>query len=247
MTVDPNIITMATPTFTTDQIIGIFEGSTTSAAPAAFSQNYTETPIAHSFGDTVETQLIYNTGSGWNDQDMSITRISSGRPVFQTLDVIAYSTKSDIVVASTNFYDNIASAGYAYNIDYKVFILAKKNQNAITPIPTKQRIQYRSSDNYLKIADSDVLPMSVPSGTSQYTIFHTITGNVPRVRASIEYTSSGQLWPASPNQYSNSSFVNNNPITTTISQNATSVTFNFANSTASPIEINLHYRVYYDS
>lgn len=242
---NPAAIAMAIPGYSTDKIIGILTGSFTSATPAAFDVTYTEAIIPHPFGDTVETQAVYNTGGVDNDQDMTVPRLTGANPVFQTLDVSSYSTSSNIVIASTNWYDNVAGAGFAYTINYKVYLIAKMNQGVIIPQPTNQLLRYRSSENYLKIVKQDVVPISVPSGVSSYTV-NGVNG-VPRTRASIEYLASGKLWGASPNQYPNTgSATNNNLITTTTTMDGTSVTYTFNNSTAGTLNINFHYRIYLD-
>lgn len=243
---NPAAIAMAIPGYSTDKIIGVLTGSFTSSIPSAFDVTYTEALIPHPFGDTVETQAVYNTGGVDNDQDMTVPRLTGAFPVFQTLDVSSYSTSSNIVIASTNWYDNVAGKGFAYTINYKVYLIAKMNQGVITPMPTNQLLRYRSSENYLKIVKQDVVPISVPAGTSSYTVTHGVNG-IPRSRASIEYLSTGKLWGISPNQYpSTGSVSNNNPITTSTTMDGTSVTYTFGNSTAGTLSINLHYRIYLD-
>lgn len=242
---NPAAIAMAIPGYSTDKIIGVLTGSFTSSIPSAFDVTYTEALIPHTFGDTVETQAVYNTGGVDNDQDMTVPRLTGAFPVFQTLDVSSYSTSSNIVIASTNWYDNVAGKGFAYTINYKVYLIAKMNQGVITPMPTNQLLRYRSSENYLKIVKQDVVPISVPSGVSSYTV-NGLTG-VLRTRASIEYLASGKLWGASPNQYFNTgSVTTNNLITTTTTMDGTSVTYTFNNSTAGTLNINFHYRIYLD-
>lgn len=248
MITDASAIRMALPEYPTDKVIGIFTGSFSVAAPtAAQGTVYAEDAQNHGFGDTFLPQLIYSTGGVYNDQDMTVPRLTGAFPVFQTLDVTAYTTSTQVIVAATNWYDNVAGAGFAWNITYKIFCLAKKNQGILVPKPTDQLLRYSSADNYQKIFTEDIVPITVPgaAGSTSYTVSHNI-GIVPTTRAYVEYAN-GKLWPCSPNEYQSTGETTiNNPITSAIKLTETTAEYDFTNNGASNATINLHYRIYLD-
>lgn len=242
-------IQLAIPEYPTDKVLGVFTGTFSVGAPTALQgSNYTENAQNHGFGDTCLPQLIYSTGGAYNDQDMTVPRLTGAFPVFQTLDVTAYTTSTQVVVAATNWYDNVASAGFSWTISYKVFLLAKKNQGILTPLPTSQVLRYSSKENYQKIAIDDITPISIAGGGTGSTVIGHSVGVIPVTRAYLEYSSSGNIWPTSPNHYPNTGGVTfNNPLATTIKSTSTTVEYDFQNSSGSTVTANLHYRIYLDS
>ena len=90
-----------------DKIVGTYDGSFTAAASSTgFASRRTHSTIAHTFGTTVFTTLIYSTDGGttWQDQNVNVPDLSVPTvPVFQTLEVSSYSTTTDIVVAAANW------------------------------------------------------------------------------------------------------------------------------------------------
>lgn len=249
MVFDQTKINMAVPRYNTDKIIGVFTGSFAVAAPTAIQRTLlTEVSIPHGFGDTCLAQMVYSTdGVTYNDGDMQVPRLTGAFPVLQTLEVAAYTTSTNVVVSSTNWYDSVAGAGFTYTIYYKVFCIAKKTQGTITPIPTGQILKYSSAQNYQKIAIDQVVPLTLALGsTTTQSIAHGLL-SVPSTRAYVEYLTAGKLWPVSRNQHVSTGLgAANNPLVTDIKINATTIDYVFNNSGGN-VNINFHYRIYLES
>lgn len=90
-----------------DKILETYTGSFT--APPSLSGSTlhrTEFPIDHTFGDSLFLQTTYSLDGGitWQDQDTSIPDLSTpSQPVFETVDVDAYATSTQIVIVVSNF------------------------------------------------------------------------------------------------------------------------------------------------
>jgi|SRR5882757_594111 len=180
---DATKINMAIPGYKIDQIIGIHSGSFLIAAPTFLSSPTTATDnFTTGFNDTCLFQGIFSVdgGTSWNDFGSYKPNLSTpAQPVLQTVTCQGWVTPAGVFQAyAQNFYDNVHATGTAYTVDYKVAFLAKDDQNAITPIPTNEILNYLSSFNYQKIFASDTFA----NGGSPTVVAHNL-GYVPKVRA----------------------------------------------------------------
>jgi len=246
---NPAALSLAIPSNKIDQIIGIFPGTLSIPAPtAAQSVVYAEISQPTGFLDTCLTQCVYSIDNGatWNDGDMTIPTISSFNPVFQTVDVTSFSDSNTVGIMAANWYNNIANTGTAWTILYKIYCIAKSNQGFITPVNTTYKLNYTSSSNFLKIDKDNRTSMTLPVGTTTYSVPHT-PGYIPNARGYIEYAS-GRIIPVSPHQYPGTGFgANNNSVTTKVTIDTSNVNYIMANSLASAQAVYLHSRTYLDA
>lgn len=99
--------------FPPDKIVNVLEGSFTAGASTTTTQT-----VAHSFGQTMFTQLSYSLDGGttWNDQGVMIP---SAGPTFQTLNVNAYTTTSDCVIVARNYQATTPTVTYRVALIWK--------------------------------------------------------------------------------------------------------------------------------
>ncbi len=104
-----------------DKIVGVYEGSfTANASSSSFSGERTHNAISHGFSQAVLPVTTYSLDGGttWQDQNIVIPDLSSpSTPVFQTIEVSAYSTSTQIVVVASSYL------GSASTVTFKVIAL----------------------------------------------------------------------------------------------------------------------------
>lgn len=90
-----------------DKILEVYEGSfTANASGSAGSPERTHEPIDHPFGTFVLPNTTYSTdgGSTWQDENVVVPNLSvPTSPNFQTLEVSAYSTTTQVIVVASNY------------------------------------------------------------------------------------------------------------------------------------------------
>ena len=99
--------------FPPDKIVDILEGSFVAGA-----STQTNHAVAHTFGKTMFTQLSYSLDGGatWNDQGVMVP---TAGPTFQTLNVNAYTTTSQVVIIAYNYLGNTPTVTYRVALIWK--------------------------------------------------------------------------------------------------------------------------------
>jgi hypothetical protein len=99
--------------FPPDKIVDVLVGSFTAGA-----STMTDHAVNHTFGKTMFTQLSYSTDGGttWNDQGVMIP---AAGPVFQTLNVNAYTTSSQVVIRAYNYLGSTPTVTYRVALIWK--------------------------------------------------------------------------------------------------------------------------------
>lgn len=102
-----------------DKILSINEGSfSVDAAVSSLVTKRTTSTFTHGHGDYCLIAGIYSYGDGvWFPLGVNKV-VVSGTPKFQTVEVSAYSTDTDIVIVATNHITT------GYTISYKIELLA---------------------------------------------------------------------------------------------------------------------------
>src|SRR5262249_32175278 len=124
----PAALHMIVPDYGIDQIIGVFSGSATLAAPAPSPGFTTQTNThGHNFGDNCYFQGIfsYDGGTTWNDFSSQIPNYAAPNIQLQTVQVEADTDSTNLYVVMTNWYDTSHSSGTQRTIQYKVYLMAK--------------------------------------------------------------------------------------------------------------------------
>jgi len=238
---DATKINMAVPEYKIDQIIGIHSASFSISAPTPGpgSPATASDPFDTGFGDTCLFQGIFSVdgGTSWNDFGSYKPDLSTPtQPVLQTVTCQGWVTPAGVFEAyAQNFYDIVHATGTAYTVDYKVAFLSKDDQEAITPIPTNEVLNYLSSFNYQKIFDGD----RFANGGVPTVVSHNL-GYVPKVRAWGTSTLGGAPFPTgsmlSYDWFGDSNF--------NIKVSTTDVTFEAITGYGT---VNIDYRIYLDS
>lgn len=101
-----------------DKVMGTFSGSfAISAQYSPFHPRRTETVIDHDFGDYGLIVGAYSTdNSTWYPFGVRVAAISSGLPTFQTVEVNAYCTTSQVVVQASNYTTSTPTVYYALQV-----------------------------------------------------------------------------------------------------------------------------------
>lgn len=103
--------------FPPDKIVDILEGSFVAGASTVTNHS-----IPHSFGQTMFTQMSYSLDGGttWNDQGVMTPDLAvPSSPVFQTLNVNAYTTTTNCVVRAHNYLGNTPTVTYRVALIWK--------------------------------------------------------------------------------------------------------------------------------
>lgn len=250
MAFDPTKISMAVPKYSVDQIIGITSGTVSVAAATSglgdTIKTATET-FDTGFGESCYFQGIFSLDGGttWNDFGTYIPYLGTpGQPVFQTTTCRGYITSGGVFTAvGINWWNFVTGSSSAYDIDYKVALIAKVDQGPIEPIATNESLYYRSNTNYQKVVDADTFTSSTSSNT---TIVHNLS-YVPNVRAFFVNDSAtvggDGAYEVPAGAMCTPDWFNNN-----ILIDDTSVTFTpMFDSSSSGVAGTVHYRIYLDS
>lgn len=183
MSFDRKKSVIAVPRYDTDKIIGAFEGDLNIPASGTFT--IAQNTISHDTGfqESCLPIGIYSTnfGATWNDMGAIVPSGLS----FQTEECTASVSSTGIVtILGTNWYDTGTGAGRpAKTVSYKVWLLAKKNQGRIAPLPISAQPLYHSSRfNYQKIFVESVLSLTVVwGGIGSVSYTHNL-GYIPNIR-----------------------------------------------------------------
>lgn len=103
--------------FPPDKIVDILTGSFVASA-----SSITNHAVSHSFGQTMFTQLSYSLDGGttWNDQGVMIPDLTTpSAPIFQTLNVNAYTTSSQTVITAYNYQATTPTVTYRVALIWK--------------------------------------------------------------------------------------------------------------------------------
>jgi hypothetical protein len=182
---------ISVPRYQTDKIIGAFSDSFTIPASSAFTPSQATKTHNTGFGESCLPIGIYSTDSGTTWNDMGVI-VPSGA-LFQTEECTASVSPTGVVtVLGTNWYDTTSFSGDgrpAKTVMYKIWLLAKKDQGVITPLPITTMPLYHSSRfNYQKImpGGDGSKTLSVSAGNvGQESISHNL-GYVPNVRTWVD-------------------------------------------------------------
>lgn len=238
------ILKTFTGSFTATKTTSIFDGF-------AFAAHRTHEAINHGLGGQAYLQMRYSRDGGttWQDQFVITPDVSSGFPVFQTLEVSAFCTSTQIIIAASNWTDSDIA------IMYEVVAFAKPGVT-YSAIPTVtagiNNFVLSSRFNIQKIhPDFDKsVTISIPSASSAVQIQDIVThsfGYVPFVRLFYEPVP-GELWPFSPSQFDNHDGgpgttleIFGNPILST-----SKLSVRVVNASGSAQDVTFHYRIYLD-
>lgn len=234
-----------------DKILKTFTGSftaTQSSTPGSLAFR-THSAFNHSLGGQAYLQMRYSRDGGttWQDQHVIVPDLSVPTlPVFQTLEVGVYCTTTQIVMVASNW------TGSGISVMYEVVAFAKPGvaYNTLPSSTGAGNFILSTRFNIQKIYDEDSTTVSIPSGgglIQEVTIATHPLGGIPSAR--LFYTPvAGELWPFSPNQYTNidggpGTFLSiyGNPILTT-----SALKIQVVNSTGSSQDVVFDWRIYLD-
>lgn len=233
-----------------DTLTGSFEAAASSFAGLGFR---THRAIPHTFGVPVFLQMSYSLDGGatWQDQHVPVPDLSTpSSPVFQTVEVGCYSTNTDIVMVASNYTTSTET------ISFRIVPIWNDRQSQVIVVNRSQSANFIFSTQYslpkIYLDDQDTLAVAVSSGgpppsPSDLPLATHDLGFVPNVRVWYEPVS-GELWPLSPNQYSNLDGGSGTMLDVFGRAYATTTElrvelYNFGASEAS---VPVHYRVYCD-
>lgn len=177
-----------------DKIIGTYEGSFSLTAPAAGATNTVTTPKTTNINETTLFQGIFSVDGGvsWNPfqtRKNHVERTDASINPQGEVFVYGESIAGTFNIVAQNQRNLSSTFGTNYTLMYKVALIAKKTQGAITPQPIGSNKLFDSRLNYQKIAVDDVSPTSGVGQT--VTVAHNL-GYAPKVRVYSE-TSGGSL------------------------------------------------------
>lgn len=177
--VDPTAVYMVAPEYNVDNIVAIYTGTLSTTAPAG-AGTYTTATATHitGFGDSCYLQGIFNVDGGVAYNDFG--SYTPAGTQLQTQTVRAFVTSAGVLtVIGVNWYNAVAGSGAPHTMSYKIALMAKNNQNNITPVGTNEVLYFNSAYNYQKIFMQD--QVASPT-TGNVTITHNL-GYVPKARA----------------------------------------------------------------
>ncbi len=102
-----------------DKIVATFSGSFTALARhGAFSPRRTEVEVPHNLGDYGLINGVYSTNGGttWLQFGIVDADVSGSTPTFQTVEVTAYCTTSNIVLVGSNYLASNVTVQYALQV-----------------------------------------------------------------------------------------------------------------------------------
>lgn len=245
----PSAISMGVPAYSIDQIIGVFSNTIHIAAPTAITGVTVATDTkTHGFGDSCYFQGIFTQDGGttWNDFGAQTPNLSGGTPFFQSVDVEAYTDSNNVNLELDNYYDPVHSVGTAYDVTYKIYLIAKNTMALpLNPIKTNQKLIYNSANNYQKVYLSGTTSITVAAGAtgSSPTITHNLN-YIPKIRAF--FISSNQVYGL--NQWKFPVSTNTVPaIEAHITNTGLSFYSDQSSFLAPGVSGNIDYRIYLDS
>lgn len=186
MAFDPDRINVAAPLYGMDNVIKVFTGTMSLAAPSASPGFTTATDtIVTGISESTYFSGIYTVDGGttWNDFGAMIPVISGGFPVFQTVGAEGVSLPNTFKVEGTNWYNYTAGSGTPRTLSYKVLLIAKNTQGLVDTFNTDDVLQYSSGFNYPKIFKQGELVYNLTSGAGKSVSVAHDLGRIPKVSA----------------------------------------------------------------
>lgn len=98
-----------------DKIVAVYTGSFTATASSGSGPVRTNEAISHSYGEILLLTTTYSLDGGttWQDQNIAVPDLSTpSMPSFQTVEVSAYSTTTQVVVVASNYLTSNKTVTY---------------------------------------------------------------------------------------------------------------------------------------
>lgn len=167
-----------------DKIIGTLTGSFSLSAPAANATNTVTFPWTTNIADTTLFQGVYSVDGGttWNPLQYRKNHVETVDPAVNPqgeLFVYGESKSNLLNIVGSNQRNASSTFGTDYTVQFKVALIAKRDQGTITPQPIGSATLFDSRLDYQKIAVDDVTAISGSGLTT--TIPHNL-GYIPKVR-----------------------------------------------------------------
>lgn len=128
----------------TDKIIGYYSGSLSVAVASVGSVATATATQTTGFGKSCYFvgQFSLDGGTTWNDLGVYQPNLTTaGRPVLQTTTLRAYVTSGGVLtLVALNWYDSVHSTSSSYTISYRVTLLAKQDQGAVSTVNVTPQI-----------------------------------------------------------------------------------------------------------
>lgn len=179
--VDPTAVYMVAPEYGLDNIVAIYTGTLSLAAPTLAGQ-FTTATATHTtgFGENCYLQGVFNVNSGAVYNDLgAYTPYTIGGLQLQTQTVRAFVTSAGVLtVVGANWYNFVTGTGAAATVGYKILLMAKNTQGNITPTGTNEFLYFNSAYNYQKI----FMEGQVTSSTTVNTTINHNLGYIPKAR-----------------------------------------------------------------
>lgn len=182
--IDPTAVYMVAPEYGLDNIVAIYTGSLSLAAPTGgFGDIFRTATATHNsgFNENCYYQGFFTVDNNnvYNDLGAYTPDLTGGFLWRQTQTVRAFVTSAGVLtVIGVNWFNVATGTSAPHTLTYKIFLMAKNTQGNITPTGTNEFLYFNSAYNYQKIFMEG---LTTSSTTINTTINHNL-GYVPKAR-----------------------------------------------------------------
>lgn len=173
---DSSKLVMAVPENSMDQIVDVLQGSFGAAAATVSGGSVFDTFSSFDHGITVPDTFLFqglwsiDGGATWQEIGNTVP-LGANANGLETLNVSGSSILD--VANNTQFFSLGANNGHpaAYTVQYKIFLMARSDQDHVPNKPLIKPLRYSSKNKYMKVAVDSSINLSTGGPT---TILHNL-------------------------------------------------------------------------